>query len=105
MLRTTLISLAALAVVAGAVQAQPPAGAAGGAAGPHPGGGRGGASPGRSRRGDRTATAALRLPRVGTPEQYVDNPKGQGVGYELAVEAAVQPSTSAKPAARTSASR
>ena len=78
MLRTTLISLAALGLAASAVHAQPPGPPAGGP----PGAGAAGARP--------PQPPGPRLPRPWTPDQYVDRAKARGPAYDLAIEAAVE---------------
>jgi uncharacterized protein GlcG (DUF336 family) len=62
MLRTTLISIIALGLAAGALHAQQSA----------------------------PDAAAVRIPRPFTPDQYVDRPKARGPAYDLAVEAALE---------------
>jgi uncharacterized protein GlcG (DUF336 family) len=85
MLRTTVISLAALALTAGAALAQapqgsPPGGPAGGPPRAGPPGGPGGAP----------AATGPRPPRAPTPAEYIDRPKARGPDYQLAVEAALE---------------
>ncbi len=94
MLRTTVISLAALALTAGAVMAQPPQG---GPPGGPPGGPAGGpprAGPpgqgGPGGPGGPPAATGPRPPRAPTPAEYVERPKARGPGFELAVEAAME---------------
>jgi len=81
MLRTAVISLAALALTAGAVLAQPPQGGPpGGPPRAGPPGGPGGAP----------AATGPRPPRAPTPAEYIDRPKARGPAFDLAVEAAME---------------